>query len=121
MTPLDTLLTLLVGLGVVASFILLAPGHEAGDRVVIERDGVVLFTAPLTEETETLAAGPLGDTRIQVGGGKVQVLDSPCPNKICILTGAIHAEGELLACVPNHIVVRIEGRRAASNYDLLSR
>jgi hypothetical protein len=121
MTPLDSLLTLLVGLGVAASFVVFAPKHQQGERVVIERDGAVLFTAPLATPTEIQVEGPLGPTRVQIADGRVRVLDSCCPNKICILTGSIHAEGELLACVPNHIIIRIEGAGGTGDYDLLSR
>ena len=53
--------------------------------------------------------GPLGVTTIEIAKGRVRVLDSPCPYKLCVKAGAIGKAGELVVCVPNRVVVRIEG------------
>jgi len=102
----------------------LRPGPP-GQRVVVERDGKVVFTAPLSEERTVELAGRLGPTRLAIRHGSVCILDSPCPRKICIGMGSIARSGELLACVPNGLLVRIDGgpggKKPAPAYDLLSR
>ena len=47
----------------------------------------------------------------------------PVPRKICIGMGAIARTGSILACVPNHLLVRIAGKegKKPKDYDLLSR
>ena len=121
MTWVDRLLVLLVGLLVAVSFVLIPRGAQ-GQRVVVERDGAVVFTGELSRDKTVTLSGPLGDTVLQISAGSVRVLSSPCPAKVCIRTGEIHSHGELLACVPNHLVIRVEGDSAAEeNYDLISR
>lgn len=122
-TPLDRLLVLLLFAAALGGFAWL--GHRpAGARVVALRDGRVIFTAPLDEPRTVELAGPLGNTVLRIADGAARILDSPCPRKICIGMGAISRRGAMVACVPNHILVRIEGKGAAGkeqSYDLLSR
>lgn len=51
--------------------------------------------------------GPLGTSRFEVRGGRVRMLESPCPEKICVKTGWIGRPGEVIACVPNRVVIAV--------------
>lgn len=51
--------------------------------------------------------GPLGTSRFEVSGGRVRMLESPCPEKICINTGWIGRPGEVIACVPNRVIIAV--------------
>ena len=95
-------------------------GRPAGKEVVIYRGDQVAYSGPLELERTLELEGPLGMTRVAIAAGEVSVTDSPCPRKICIALGTVHRSGDLLACVPNQIVVRIEGEEDRG-YDLLSR
>jgi hypothetical protein len=55
--------------------------------------------------------GPLGVTTVLIEKGEVRVEDSPCREKICIKMGKIQRTGEQLICVPNRVVVELEGER----------
>lgn len=94
-------------------------GRSVGHYVVIYEGDKLVFTAPLGQERSTKLHGPLGETQVEIHSGKVRVTSSPCARKVCIGMGAIHRSGDLLACVPNRVVVRIEGDQGG--YDLLSR
>lgn len=94
--------------------------REAGSRVVIYRGEEVAYVGPLEGDRLLDLQGPLGATRVKIGGGQVQVLESPCPRKVCIAIGPVDKTGDLLACVPNRVVVRIEGEKV-EEYDLISR
>ncbi len=94
-------------------------GRSVGRNVVIYSGERLVFTAPLSQPRQVGLRGPLGETQIEIQDGKLRVTSSPCPRKICIGMGEIHRSGDLLACVPNQILVRIEGEE--SSYDLLSR
>lgn len=50
-------------------------------------------------------AGALGTTRFEIKGGKVRVIDSPCPNKTCVARGF----SEALVCLPNNVIIRCGG------------
>jgi hypothetical protein len=94
----------------------------AGRTVFIERDGQVLFRAPLSAERSVRVPGPLGPTVVEIRGGRVWISASSCPLHLCQRQGAIARRGELLACVPNRLLVRIAGRAETPDaYDLLSR
>jgi len=97
--------------------------REPGRTVLAEVAGKVVFTAPLGRDRLVDLAGPLGTTQLQIADGRARILTSPCPHKVCIGMGAVSQSGELLACVPNRLLVRIEGGPAGdkTDYDLLSR
>jgi hypothetical protein len=42
----------------------------------------------------------------------VQVISSPCPEKICVKTGRISKPGQWIACLPNRVFISIRGRRS---------
>jgi len=47
---------------------------------------------------------------VEIRGGTVRVIDSPCPDKICIAAGAISRTGQFIACLPNRVSIALEGR-----------
>jgi hypothetical protein len=121
LTPFDRKLVLLLLLVVLLTF--LFPLRQGlGERVVVSSGAQIRFVAPLDQDQQFELSGPLGMTRLQIGGGGVRVLSSPCPKKICIGMGEARHSGDLLACVPNRLVIRIEGGAPPKeSYDLLSR
>jgi len=58
------------------------------------------------------AAGDLGDTEVLIEQGEVRILHSSCVSKKCVLSGHRHQMGDILACVPNRILVVIDGQPA---------
>jgi hypothetical protein len=80
-----------------------------GAVAIVEVDGDISCRLDLSVDTQRTVHGPLGETTIQVRRGQVRVTDSPCPHKICVRTGWIDRAGRMIVCVPNRVVVRIEG------------
>ena len=64
---------------------------------------------PLDSEVELEVRGPLGHTHVHIHDGAVYVSESPCNQKICIAAGSISAPGTFIACLPNQVLIRIEG------------
>ena len=122
LTPFDCKLVAALAVLVLVSF-LLPLQQGVGTQVVVSSGDKILFVAPLNQDHLVGLSGPLGTTQLQISSGAAQVLSSPCPQKICIGMGKVRNSGDLLACVPNRLVIRIEGETAgkAGNYDLLSR
>jgi hypothetical protein len=46
--------------------------------------------------------------RLEVKGGRVRVLESDCPQQICVHSGWIERPGQVVACVPNRVIVTVE-------------
>ncbi|MEG2858121.1 MAG: NusG domain II-containing protein, partial [Clostridia bacterium] len=55
---------------------------------------------------------------IEVNNGRIRILESDCPDKICVKTGWISRGGQTIACVPLGIVITISG--AASHDAIVS-
>ncbi|QUL99412.1 MAG: NusG domain II-containing protein [Candidatus Fermentithermobacillus carboniphilus] len=45
-------------------------------------------------------------------GDRVKVSESPCENHICVNTGWISRPNEIIVCLPNEVVVRLERRNS---------
>lgn len=93
--------------------------HE-GKVVVIEVDGKLVGNFSLEEDRFIPVDGKLGTTKVEIVGNGVRVLDSPCPHKLCVKSGTISKSGETLVCLPNGVVIRIEGGEKPS-VDAVSR
>jgi len=53
--------------------------------------------------------GKIGVSELQVENGKIRFISSPCDTKLCVHRGWIQHTGEIIACVPNTVSVRILG------------
>ena len=94
------------------SLVLTAAGSGRESVVVIEGPGRA-WAYPLQTEVDVDVQGPLGITHVHVRGGSAWVSDSPCVNKICVAAGHVARPGSWVACLPNRVFVRIEGRESA--------
>jgi hypothetical protein len=61
------------------------------------------------KDTLLVIPGPLGETTLRIQDKKVWVEKAPCPNKLCMRQGKISKPGESIICLPNRIVITIEG------------
>jgi len=41
--------------------------------------------------------------------GKIRFEESTCPDKVCVKTGWLTDEGDMAVCLPNQVIVKIEG------------
>lgn len=63
----------------------------------------------LTARDTLTCPGPLGSTTIEIAPGGARITASPCRHQICVRTAWIRRVGELTACLPNRVVVRLVG------------
>lgn len=82
---------------------------EQGSWVVIEVDQKVVKRAPLSMNQIIDVKGKLGITQVEIRDGRAHIRRSPCLNKICIKSGYIQYADRLAACIPNRVVVKIQG------------
>lgn len=62
--------------------------------------------------------GPLGDSVLEVRGGRVRFVASPCRGKQCVHSGWLSRVGDFAACLPNRVSVTLLGDTAT--YDGVS-
>ncbi|HKM39446.1 MAG TPA: NusG domain II-containing protein [bacterium] len=79
-------------------------------EVVIEVDGQEMRRGSLSVSElgeQYRIRGVVGYSLLEVGDNKIRMVESPCPDKICIGTGWISHPGESIICIPNRIIVRL--------------
>ena len=52
-------------------------------------------------------SGPLGTSVAEIKSGAIRMKFSPCPDRYCMETGWIDQPGQVIACVPNRIIIKI--------------
>jgi hypothetical protein len=55
---------------------------------------------------------------LHIDNESVYVTNSTCPDKICEKTGEIHRAGQVIVCVPNKVLIRIEGTTIQNGEDI---
>jgi hypothetical protein len=84
-----------------------------GELRVVVRSGGRQWVYPLSAQATVAVAGALGETVLRIADGSVRVESSPCPNQTCVAAGPVHRRGTWLACLPNEVIVTIEGNESA--------
>ncbi|MFC1567673.1 NusG domain II-containing protein [Pseudomonadota bacterium] len=99
---------------------------EAGTgpaMVEIYHDEVLLAQYPFPEPGKIIhfeAEGELGISEIIIDSEGVHFSSSPCRTQYCISNGRHSEGGEIIACVPNRILIAIKGSRInGSHYDAM--
>jgi hypothetical protein len=72
---------------------------------------------PMGAEETVNVQGPLGSTVVRIHENQAWVESSPCKNKICVSAGHLRSNGEFAACLPNKVLIMIEGNDAPEGID----
>jgi hypothetical protein len=78
-------------------------------EVRVTANGKEVLVHPLGEDSEELAVqGYEGESYLEISGGRVRMIDSACPDKLCVKSGWISRPGESIVCLPNRVVIEIK-------------
>ena len=100
---------LVIALAVVTVFCFLPKEESTACAVEIYQNGRRIETLDLSEDQELSVEGKYHNT-ITVRSGKVAITASSCPGEDCVHSGAIHAPGRSIVCLPNGVEVRVTGK-----------
>jgi hypothetical protein len=100
----------LILVSVLVAFALRLPGTEPTHAIVI-LGGETVAAAPLAKDARLELEGRIGRIVVAIEGGGVRVAEADCPHRICTGMGEKRRTGELIACVPNGLLVRLTGGR----------
>lgn len=79
-----------------------------GLRAVVQVDGREDMELDLSQDREFWVGDErTGRNLIQVRDGAVRVLEADCPDKVCVRTGPIRQEGQVIACLPHKVIIYI--------------
>jgi hypothetical protein len=104
--PFDIIVLLILAGLTVFSVIPLYSRTGSARRLTIKSEGRN-WVFPLDAEETVIAAGPLGNTVVEMKNGRARIVSSPCQNQICIAAGPVHSHGQWIACLPNRVMVSV--------------
>ena len=105
---------ILVGILLAAALLLffLMRDHQekttgAGAQAVVTVDGEEIGRYPLQKDGTFPLNG--GSNTLVVENGEAWVSEADCPDKVCMGMGKISRNGEFIACLPNRLIIVVEG------------
>lgn len=99
-------------------YIIFWQNDASGITVRIKRDQQLLKEVSLDAAQKIHVEGAIGESLIEIRDHQVRFVHSPCKNQVCVLHGWFHHAGEVMACLPNHIIVEVIG--AKQKFDAIS-
>ncbi len=91
------------------SFVKLFFISNEGREVLIKVGNGPVQRVSLKMDRRINLKGEKGRVVIEVKEGRVRVVESSCFQKICVTTGWINKPGQNIICLPNKVLVTIEG------------
>ncbi len=121
-TPGDAVVAVLILLAALALAWALRPGAAEGGALTarVTVDGQVLAEydlSALDAPVEVAVDQVPWPLVVELSSTGVRVLESQCPGQDCLRTGAIHAAGEQIICLPNRLILSLEGSGPAPSPD----
>lgn len=106
--PADFLFIILSAALIAISIISLTGNSSPEAKAVIKvKDDEYIY--PLNQEQDLFFDGELGKSHIIIHDGCVEFKESPCRDKVCIHMGQGRKDGDFMACLPNRIIVTVQG------------
>lgn len=100
------LLVSVMVLALAAAFLLWGRGKGQGMTAVVTVDGEELGRYSLLQENQIA----IGDTNVLIiKEGAADMISAQCPDQVCVKHSPISKTGESIICLPNKVVVTIEG------------
>ena len=116
----DIILVLVILLAVFALVLILYLTAERGSYAVVTYNGEEYARYHLTEDSVNEIKTDAGTNVIVIKDGKVFVSSATCPDGICVAHRAISSTSESIICLPNKLVVTIEGESKNADVDVAS-
>ena len=83
-----------------------------GARVMIRSEGDTQIFDMADFAIRSLR-GPKGVSEVEIGSLGIRMRTSPCRFQRCVHRGWIRRQGDMIVCIPNRIVMTMQGKRAA--------
>lgn len=94
---------------------------EEGQELCIQLNGETIGTYSLMDHQEIEIQNSEGKISniVVIEDGKAYMKSANCADGLCIKQGRIHKSGDEIICLPNRLIIRIEGKRKL-NYDAIA-
>lgn len=88
---------------------------------VIKQDGKVIKRINLSNVKEneelTISNGDKHYNKIQITNNAIYISEADCPDQVCVKTGAVSEPGDTIVCLPNKLIIAIEGEKVNNDVD----
>ncbi len=107
------ILTLLLASAAWWAFTWWSAQGAAASQVEIWQDKVLIDAYPLDSAERIILPldSSFGHNVVVIENGAVSIMESDCPDQVCVRTGAISKPGQTIVCLPNRVVVEITGNK----------
>lgn len=52
--------------------------------------------------------GAIGDVTIETKDGQIRIKEAPCNDQICVHTSWIKNQGQVIVCIPSHLLIQLK-------------
>ena len=101
--------------GLAMLFLTLRASSSPGREVVISVDGQEYGRYPLDKDQVIEIDNGQRHNLVTIKDKGVTMTSSTCHNQICVNEGTITAPGQLIVCLPNYVIIEIEGGEDADD------
>ena len=84
-----------------------------GGEVIVSVDGVEQRPLPLSENNFVVIGDEENYNVLVISGGEAYIEEASCPDNICVKSGKVSLEGQTIVCLPNKVVISIEGGKSS--------
>ena len=109
------LILALVLIGLCLLFVMRSPS-DSGSYAVVEVDGVIVASYPLSEDGIFVLNG--GTNTMEIKDGRVRVVEADCPNQQCVRQMWIDKRNQSIVCLPNRVIITITGGPSSVDFVL---
>lgn len=106
--PLDLIISILVIISIVIYIIDTLKPEGFSSNFYVESQGKK-YVYPIESNENLEFEGVIGKTVIRIKDKKAFITHSDCRDKVCIEMGHVHKSGQFAACLPNKIILGVEG------------
>ncbi len=103
------LFIVLLAFGFAMLFFTIRAASSPGQQVVINVDGNEYGRYPLDQDNVIEIHNGDRQNTVTIKDGGVSMSYSTCENQICVHEGVVTTPGQLIVCLPNYVIVEIEG------------
>lgn len=119
---------ILISVLLVAALVFLVPRWLGGDdsennhnnplTAKITVDGELFKTVELTKEEQIIEINTdHGKNVLKVYDYGIEMIESDCPDKVCLVFGFVDNTNESIVCLPNKVLVEVEGTSEGVDQD----
>jgi hypothetical protein len=105
------LILIIFALSIIAWFVSTSLlSSETGEIAILKYGDGNIERVSLKTNREFEIKTNLGTNHLHIENGEISIEDASCKNKECIKQGAISHPGQTIVCVPNKLIMSIEGQ-----------